>query len=246
MPLRFSDLKTKLNYNVTNDNENLYFAFRFTDENMIRSFMQSGIQITIDKSGKKKTKPGYAIIKFPVQKRGKQPADPEHGFDPLPGQENKLVDNTASIPFDVEFKGFRSNYNETFKSEEKQGVRFSMARDDNNYLFCEMTVPFRAFYKDQLIAEDADKLLGITFTFQTPEERQRQAGMPGDGQGRGPGGPGGQGMSGPPSGGGGGMPTSGDDTDHKQKRNGNQPPDSSRMKMETATIKFRIKLAVCK
>lgn len=248
MPLRFSDLKTKLNYNVTNDNENLYFAFRLTDENMIRGFMQSGMQITIDKSGKKKTKPGYAIIKFPVQKRGKQPVDTEHGFDPLPGQENRLVDKTASIPFNVEFKGFKSNYNGTFRSDEKPGVSFSMARDENNYLFCEIVIPFKAFYKDRLTAEDNDKLLGITFTFQFPEERQNQAGMPDGGQARGPGGPGGNGMGGSHSERGGGMPPS-DSNDQMQRGKMPQHPDQGGMKnakLETATVKFRIKMALCK
>lgn len=248
MPLRFSDSKTKLNYNVTNDNENLYFAFRLTDENMIRGFMQSGMQITIDKSGKKKMKPGYAVIRFPVQKRGKPANPPEKGFDPLSGKEN----DPAQIPFEAEFKGFKSLYNGTYKSGDKPDVEFVMCRDKNNVLFCEMKVPFKSFYNEMLVAEDNSKLIGIKFTFQSSAGNQERQDMPGGGQGRGPGGQGGapgNGRQGGRPGGGGGMPPSGDGRGNMPQGEMHGQPDSGPMrnaKMETATVNFRIKLAVCK
>lgn len=213
---------------------------------MIRNIMQSGIQVTIDKSGTKRMKPGYAVIRFPVHKRGKPATPPEKGFDPLPGKEN----NPAQIPFEADFKGFEPPYNGTYKSGDKQGVEFAMSRDKNNVLFCELKVPFISFYKEMLTAEDNSKPMGIKFTFQSYAGNQERQEMPGGGQGKGPGGPGGAhgngGQGGRP---GGGMPPSGNGGGNMPQGEMHGQPDSGsmrNMKMETATVNFRIKMAVCK
>ncbi len=65
-PLRFSDVKSGLQYNVTNDDENLYICVRASDETAQQQILRSGLKIFIDENGKKK----YGTsVQFPVPRR---------------------------------------------------------------------------------------------------------------------------------------------------------------------------------
>jgi hypothetical protein len=53
LPLRFSDSKSGLQYNITHDEANLYICIRVTDRTTQMQVLSSGIKVLIDENGKR-------------------------------------------------------------------------------------------------------------------------------------------------------------------------------------------------
>lgn len=82
LPLRFSNSSYTLQYNVTNDDKNMYIAVSSADDNTQLRILRSGMTIYFDPKGKKNKD---ISLHFPIQK----PSDPD-AYRTRGGQGNTL------------------------------------------------------------------------------------------------------------------------------------------------------------
>jgi hypothetical protein len=231
IPLRYFDNSTGFNYEVSNNRENLFLAIRITDIFTQQQVLMSGLLIEMDTI---RTNDYSCALQFPVQ-RGPRPGkglgqpggSPRGGYVPdnnqIPGERNEIFNPAGMDPgqhdFSNEFmiRGFNNLTNEEIlvNPSRSNGINISMSIDDNSVLFCEAIIPFKCFYRNQLIQSDTSRVLYIRISFKNSPfaSTDRKVTAPDKSSGRrddfsdggGPpmggsmGGPGG-GMGGPPGG----------------------------------------------
>jgi hypothetical protein len=214
-PLPRFDKTTGINFDVSNDDHNLSFILRIADEAIQRQIMENGLDVWINKDGKKKKITG---ITYPMpmskpktgangpDKTGTKPNKGENNFGGTPQS------NTGTPPLlmtnELTLTGF-------LLENGKQPVRgcsiqVAIKQDPSNCLIYELSVPFNTFWKESMVKEDLGQKMTIGFVVRAAESTESQksdvsGGMTGgpDGMMGGPGG--GGGMMGGPDGGGGGM-----------------------------------------
>jgi hypothetical protein len=243
LPLRFSDVKSGLQYNMTNDTSNLYLCIRATETSMQMRMIMSGIEVWIDPSGKFKHSTG---IIFPITDREQRPPRIEENRT---GKENRQIEMQKLYlekSHLIQLSGFFPLYNGKFPSAESKDVLAAINQDKLGFISCEYTIPFRTFYPDKITALQKEPVFGVElvlpaarFPFERNEARdnkQRQSGNRGSegghlqGGGRGMGGQMGEGR-GPREGG-----------EEMGQRHHPSPDQSSESNQEAATVKFKIKL----
>lgn len=69
---RFTEFSSRLLYNISNDDKNLYFCFRSDERSTITKIMRYGIVLKIDTNGKKKS--SFELF-FPASKKGNKKAE---------------------------------------------------------------------------------------------------------------------------------------------------------------------------
>ncbi len=139
-PLSNYNKITGINYDVANDERNIYIIVRVTDTTSIRQVRQYGLEVWINKDGKKNNTTG---INYPMA-----PDKPKN---------NRLV----SI---LNADGFTWNINELkltgFLLENGRQpvkgcpVKVAIKKDSSNYLVYELAIPFNTFYKEKLEKEN--------------------------------------------------------------------------------------------
>ena len=67
IPLRFYDVDTKLNFTITNNDSNLYYCIRITDDKEEMRALKAGMQVWIDTAGNKAKEIGI-LYPFPQVK----------------------------------------------------------------------------------------------------------------------------------------------------------------------------------
>jgi hypothetical protein len=152
-PLRFSDTKSGLQYNVTNDDENLYICVRATNESTQQQILMSGLKIFIDENGKKK----YGTsVQFPVppSREGMKPGNNMQKQEMPSGQrpsgkQGQQKDNQKKFMNPdprITLAGFKSEFNGTFPLNDSRAVKAAMDFDNNNILTIEYTIPLSSFF----------------------------------------------------------------------------------------------------
>lgn len=230
IPLDYFDDKTKLNFTVTNDKNNLYFCVRATEDETQKGIIRSGMQIWIDTTGGKKNQVG---IQFPIIERSAngQDASSKHSDSYQSSESSIPMDNMTAannlkkhyrgIHKQIKLSGFINAANGLAEVPNTYGINACLNWDTNNVMIYEACIPFSAFYKNSLSLSDTNKVLGISFMV---SQSQRNNGG-GGGRGHGGGGMGG-GM------GGGGM--------HGGGEGGGHSGGPSEPEMLTTHIKFRL------
>jgi|GEM_PF-561434 len=218
------DKTTGINYSIANDAKNLYFIIRVTDVATQKQIMKNGLEVWINKEGKKKKTTG---ISFPLPmekpknaKNGqKQSGSPtEQGMQSQDMQGFQSGENgQASSPDDQTRKqGQRPEQmpgqNMSFPAREltltgflidngKQPVKgcpvhVAISRDESSCMTYELTVPFNTFFKEQLEKSDKDLPFCFGFLIKGTDEGNQTGGFGMGGPGMGGPGMGGPGMDG--------------------------------------------------
>jgi len=149
MPLSKYNKITGINYEVANDERNIYMILRVTDTTSIRQIRQNGLEVWINKDGKKDNTTG---ITYPMA-----PDKPKN---------ERLV----SI---LNADGFTWNINELkltgFLLENGRQpvknclVKVAIKKDSSDCLVYELAIPFNTFYKERLEKEDLKSKFYIGF-----------------------------------------------------------------------------------
>lgn len=197
VPLQFYDSKSKLNYAISNDGGNLYFAFRLTEMDVINQFNFGGITIELD------TLPGKSLshmLKYPsggrpMPKMGEDMENPDVDRDNIQKLDERPTppEDMSLMPSFITLKGISTYRKEvTIALEELEGVEAAHQFDmDNQVLFCEIKVPFGSLEMNPKQLINLDNIFKIKMSL-------------GNGGGDHPAPPegGGQTLQGPPPGGG--------------------------------------------
>ncbi len=160
-PLRFYDHNSKINYNITNDRQNLYLCIKVSDETMFAKILRGGIEFRIDTAGKKSF--SIAFI-FPISnqekmmqsKRSDTPTEKSSGeksYSTLMMQKKMSQEKEVQlIGFKPPLGGILTLFNTT------SGISAAINFDSLGTMYYEAIIPFRTFYKNELMATDSNKV----------------------------------------------------------------------------------------
>jgi hypothetical protein len=161
-PLKYYNPETKLEYNISNDNKNLYVCIKTNNNLSFAKIMISGLQIQIDTSGTKKTKMG---ILYPLPTDDSQ-NQLQAAHKPGEKQDRNEFRNQFLLKHDEMYiTGFKPPINDnTIPLKNKYGIYVYFDWDSTNTMVYKLEIPFKTFYKDSLTAKDSSKMFGISFT----------------------------------------------------------------------------------
>jgi hypothetical protein len=197
VPLRFFDEKTRLNYTITNDADNLYICVRATDDENVNGITRRGLQLWIDTTGKKGKQVG---ILFPVIQKSEGQSD-KHKFEDTdgtfpPAQESEsttsrempdtIKENRKHRAFvenakEMRVKGFATIPDGLVEVPNTYGLNLAVSWNKYNVLVFEASIPLKAFLKRPIA--DSLKTLGISFNFTVMPKRTPGTGGGGHGGG---------------------------------------------------------------
>ena len=204
-PLRFYDDKSKINYTISNDLQNLYVCMKVSDETEQLKMLRGGMEFRIDTSGKK----GFPIIMtYPMknqqgQQHKKSENQPEKKPDDKPADHSGMKLKLLNQAKDMQLNGFKPPlggilplFNTT------AGISAAINMDSLGIMYYEAVIPFNTFYKKELTPADSNKVFSYEIVV-NGLPAPAMSGGGGGGRGMGGGGMGGGGMGGGGMGGGG-------------------------------------------
>ena len=108
-PLRFYDIKSKLQYSISNDTKNIYLCVKVIDEQLQSKILLAGMQVNIDTMGKK-VQPIGILYPIGIEKKPKN----QSGIKPTNDKDSK--DNPLKTQFlleqkEMQLSGFKSPLN---------------------------------------------------------------------------------------------------------------------------------------
>jgi hypothetical protein len=162
-PFRYFDSKSKLQYAVVNDAKNIYVSVKTNDPKAQMKIMRAGMDVYFDVRGKKKE---IATVHFPLKSDPKldmnpDPADMEQQVVEKPDVRKMKLDWSTSNK-DIHTQGFKSIPADITQADsDKYGIHVAIDWNNNDEMTYELKVPFSAFYKDQITAEDTIKPITI-------------------------------------------------------------------------------------
>ncbi len=158
-PLRFFDPKSRLQYTILNDNENLYICLKAMEDQSQLKLMRSGLQLWIDTTGRGKK---LINLSYPL------PAEDSNGGQGRemkdPGNKDKAAMHNhflLSHP-DMMLTGFKNPMNGLLPLENKFGIAVTIHWDSIGTLVYKARIPFRTFYHESLNSRDLTKLMSIS------------------------------------------------------------------------------------
>jgi hypothetical protein len=216
-PLRFYDQETGINYNITNDRENLYFVCSITNEFLQTKILRSGLEFKIDTLGKKSL---GVSIKYPIgnisvtELRPNKSQAKEGSGEKTDRSAYKL--KLLAQATEIQLVGFKPRFGKiiSLAVPGNSGISAAINFDANGIMNYEEVIPFSTFYKNELTPSDSSTIFNFQIKVNpVPNSSNgsgngnRDGGMRGGGMGGGGGmrggGMGGGGMRGGGMGGGG-------------------------------------------
>ncbi len=218
IPLKYYDKNLKLNYEFTNDRNNLYFAARTVDENTIQQIVSGGIKLQLDTLAESSNYPyslTYPVMQGPPAMQGNMQ---DNSSSNQKGNKPEMRNNSGQQDFNQQ-PGMTESFNQQgpqFATKEislsgfsniqsdQNTVPFSKAiginalyyKNDEGILFYEMVIPFKTFYKKSICASDTLCAFSCCISLNGSMSGNMPSPPDGDNMGTPP-----SGMSGPPPGG---------------------------------------------
>jgi hypothetical protein len=207
-PLRFYDEKSKLNYSISNDRQNLYLAMKISDEALKIKIIRGGMEFRIDTSGKKSFPIAFIFpianeIVMEKHTRSEIPPEKNHEGKPDHSSTNQKMLNHAE---EVQLVGFKPPLEGTQSLlNNAVGISAAVSFDNLGIMYYEAIIPFRTFYKNELTNADTNTVFSYEIKVKAlPAPQTREGGGGGRGmEGGGMSHGGGGGMGGGHRGGGG-------------------------------------------
>jgi hypothetical protein len=202
-PLLLYDTKSKINYTISNDRQNLYVCMKISDEISQIKILQSGMEFRIDTLGKKKLPIAFIfpIAGQQVLQKGKSAEKDKKGFSEdlyrsaMKQEQISQTKNAQVIGFKPPLGGFLSLLNTT------SGISAAINMDSLGIMYYESIIPFSTFYKNEITAADTNKIFNFEIKVNAlPAPSLTKTAN--DGGKKGGGGMGGKGMGGGGKGGG--------------------------------------------
>ena len=160
-PLRFYDDKSKINYTISNDRENLYLCMKTSYEPTIVKIIHNGMDFRIDTIGKE----SFPIsFNFPIadeivmmrSKRTEIPKeDNQHQRSDNQVRNQKMLSHARNF----HLTGFKAPLNGTMPLiNNRAGISAAINIDSLGFLYYEAIIPLGTFYKKELTGTDTNKV----------------------------------------------------------------------------------------
>lgn len=179
--LRFYDSKSKLQYEVTNDNKNLYICIKATEQQLQNKITKAGMRVGIDTLGKKKPQV-HILYPFPATRKQDESNNQNQGRHSSHRQDTGTHRSRAVSQFgEIHLSGFSPSINGILLPNNDYGISITIMWDTMNTMYYKAIIPFKTFYKDSLTASDSTKIFG--FSVAVNEEVQQPGSRGGNGGG---------------------------------------------------------------
>ncbi|NVO19926.1 MAG: hypothetical protein HXX13_09510 [Bacteroidetes bacterium] len=142
LPLRFSDVKSGLQYAITNDTGNLFLCIRATETSTQMRMLMSGIELWIDPSGKHKR---TTQIKFPIFEREQRPMRMDGERVSRERRQVEIQKIILEKPHYILTSGFIPLYDGKILSTESKDVLAAINQDSLGLISVEYKIPFKTF-----------------------------------------------------------------------------------------------------
>lgn len=147
---QLTDEKSKISYIITNDQQRIYFLFRFPDKITQMKVLRSGLEINIDTLGKN----NYPItIIYPYSIDRENNDEYNHSFTGIEPDMNfedskdRLIKNSKQL----KLIGFNNGYNEVvINTINKINVKSALKFSEDNSLIYELSVPIKLFFESDI------------------------------------------------------------------------------------------------
>lgn len=205
-PLKFISSGGQMQYNVTNDDSNIYVSLETHDEATVTKILRAGIDVYIDAAGGESKK---TMLAFPLpnneihpQKRTDNDAASAANAKAEMRQQLLIQANLFTVA------GFKNMENRSYDVNDQSKIKVGLKQESENGLGYEAVIPFKYIFDNS--SEKNKKNISVGIVINAMKEGAGRAGgnavgrpqmQGGGGGGRGMGGGGGRGMHG---GGGGG------------------------------------------
>ena len=162
LPLRYSDPKSGLQCNITNDETNLFICIRATEQPAQMKILSSGMVIWLDPSGKNKETVG---IKFPLPgMHNKKPSGEDVQPDIIQGKKHDRMNLEEQFQLqkpEITLTGFKPEYNGTFHPSDAKGIKAAIDWDEKNNMTYELVIPLKSFYSKDIKALRDNPVVGF-------------------------------------------------------------------------------------
>ena len=202
-PLRFYNDKSKINYTITNDRRNLYVCMKISDVTAQIKILRGGMEFRIDTLGKKSFPIAliYPIANHQTTMRNRGETQTERSPKEKP-ERSSMAQNLLIQAKELQLVGFKSPLGGILSLfNTSYGILAAMDVDSLGIMYYEAVIPFRTFYKNELIPADSNKVFSYEIKVNGVSAPQQEGG--GGSRGMGGGSHGGIGMGGGGFGGGG-------------------------------------------
>ena len=202
LPLQYYDEESRLNYSLSNDEQNLYICVRAVDQQSQLKMIHAGFNVWIDTTGKRNQTVG---IRFPLDEKLLPHHTPEHREKGKMPDMNNLMSKMVLEQSQMQLLGFKNANNGVSPLHNESGISAAIKWDSSGVLAYEAVIPFKTFFKDKISFSNLSKTWTISFVLNGIEQPadKKEGGDDAGGGNRG-GGMGGGGMRGGGMRGGGG------------------------------------------
>lgn len=175
LPLRYSDPKSGLQYNITNDGTNLYVCIRATERPAQMKIINSGMTIWIDPTGKNKEVAGVHFPLAGMRDRKAQSEDLQSQRNLSEKPEKLSLEKAYELQKpEITLTGFKPGYNGTFETSNSKAVKAAIGWDAQENMSCEMIIPLNIFSAENAKAIRNNSTLG--FMIDIPAMNRPQGG----------------------------------------------------------------------
>jgi hypothetical protein len=154
---RFTEYNSRLLYNISNDNTNLYFCFRSDERSTITKMLRYGIVLQIDTNGKKKS--GFELF-FPASKKGNKKADDM----PHPNRSQLMLSAKQDLSSYI-VKGAIGLQDGEYPLNENNGISMAFDFDSVGGLICEWKIAL-----DKIQTQKSNKPWILEFKINAPSK----------------------------------------------------------------------------
>lgn len=189
-PLRYYDDKSKISYAIANDAQNLYLCLKIVNPAVQAKVMRGGVEFRVDTLGESRFPVSF---KFPVKSEPLIPPinNPDVDVKSLsmlqPNADPTIRHQSVKKMREAELAGFSPYLNGFINLESsKCGISAAIDVDKSGVMVYEAIIPFSTFYKERLVAADAQRVFNFSIIVKGVEraEKKMEGNRPEGGMGR--------------------------------------------------------------
>jgi len=182
VPLNNYDVKSKLQYSITNDSLNLYVCIRATDDQSQLKIIRAGMQVWIDTAGKNNQQVGILFPLSSSEHSANISRKPEYTGDSSKTRQYQKPDSKSlkarfnREPKEMKLVGFKPPIGGITLLQNENGIAANIDWDSTGIMNYEAIIPFKTFYKKSLSLSDSTKIFGINIIIPALPESSNSGG----------------------------------------------------------------------
>lgn len=158
-PLRFYDYKSKINYSISNDQQNIYLCIKISDRSTQMKIIRAGMEFKIDPLGKN----GFPIsfmYPLPNLNKDRHQRNTDNESEAKTGDKQdrtQILKRYLLEAKNARLVGFKTELGSNISLlENTSGIKAAIHIDNGGIMCYEALIPFESFYKKMLSPADSN------------------------------------------------------------------------------------------